>query len=195
MVPSNLHPLSFQRKMMQIRPQSASIDSGIRSITGTSWLLLFGAFLLISACGSDNNDQIIDRPDIPFRADGVLELVRPDGTTHTTLAIEIAEGDSARERGLMDRTSLPARGGMLFLDDEEKIQTFWMRNTPLPLDLIFIDADSQIVNIARRARPLTEQIISSTDSAMYVLEVNGGFADRHGLDESMRIRWRLKADQ
>lgn len=152
----------------------------------------FSALLLFSACGSDNGEQIIERPEIPFRADGVLEVVNPDGSTHTTLVIEIAAGDSARQRGLMERTSLPARGGMLFLDDEEKVQTFWMRNTPLPLDLLFIDADSQIVSISKRARPFTDQIISSEDSAMYVLEVNAGFTDRHNIDESMRIRWRLR---
>ena len=62
-----------------------------------------------------------------------------------------------------------------------------MKNTPLPLDLIFIDSDSQIVNIAKRARPFSEQTISSTDSAMYVLEVNAGFSDRQQIDESMRV--------
>ena len=156
------------------------------------WPLLFSLLLLIPACGSEDGNQVIDATDIQFRPDGVLEVVRPDGTTLTTLVIEIAEDDSARARGLMQRTSLPARGGMLFLDDEEKIQTFWMRNTPLPLDLIFVDADSQIVSVAKRARPFTEQTISSTDTAMFVLEVNAGFTDRHNIDESMRIRWRLK---
>ena len=153
--------------------------------------MLAALLLLLAGCASDDN-QVIETPEIEFRADGLLEVLRPDGSVLTTVVIEIAEGDSARARGLMQRTSLPARGGMLFLDDEEKIQTFWMRNTPLPLDLIFVDADSNIVNIAKRARPFTDQTISSADSALYVLEVNGGFADRYGIDESMRIRWRLK---
>ena len=156
------------------------------------FFMLCLSLLVLAGCGTDDSTQSLDAPEIPFRPDGVLEVLRPDGSTLTTLVIEIAEGDSARARGLMQRTSLPARGGMLFLDDEEKIQTFWMRNTPLPLDLIFVDADSQIVNIAKRARPFTEQTISSSDSALYVLEVNAGFSDRYGIDESMRIRWRLK---
>ncbi len=154
--------------------------------------LFVAMLLLVAGCTSDDSGQVIEAPEIEFRADGLLEVVRPDGSILTTLVIEIAEGDSARARGLMQRTSLPARGGMLFLDNEEKIQTFWMKNTPLPLDLIFVDADSQIVSIAKRARPFTEQTISSTGPALYVLEVNGGFADRYGIDESMRIRWRLK---
>lgn len=153
--------------------------------------IIAATLLILAGCSSDDS-QVIDTPEIEFRADGLLEVLRPDGSILTTIVIEIAEGDSARARGLMQRTSLPARGGMLFLDDEEKIQTFWMRNTPLPLDLIFVDADSNIVSISKRARPFTEQTISSTDVALYVLEVNGGFSDRYGIDESMRIRWRLK---
>ncbi len=154
--------------------------------------IIAATLLILAGCSSDDNNQVIDTPEIEFRADGLLEVLRPDGSVLTTIVIEIAEGDSARARGLMQRTSLPARGGMLFLDDEEKIQTFWMRNTPLPLDLIFVDSDSNIVSITKRARPFTEQTISSADSALYVLEVNGGFSDRYGIDESMRIRWRLK---
>lgn len=148
--------------------------------------------LILAGCTTDDGGDVIDAPDIEFRADGVLEVIKTDGSILTTLVIEIAEGDSARARGLMQRTSLPARGGMLFLDDEEKIQTFWMQNTPLPLDLIFVDADSQIVSISKRARPFTQQTISSADTALYVLEVNAGFTDRYGIDESMRINWRLK---
>lgn len=149
--------------------------------------------LLLAGCNPSNDGRTVERPDIPFRPDGVLEVVRPDGSILTTLVIEIAEGDSARAQGLMHRTSLPARGGMLFLDNESKIQTFWMRNTPLPLDLIFVDADSNIVNIAKRVRPLSDETISSADSALYVLEVNAGFSDKYGIDESMSIRWSLKA--
>ncbi|MFK7844989.1 MAG: DUF192 domain-containing protein [Rhodothermales bacterium] len=156
-----------------------------------TYLFIF-LLLALAGCTSDNGSDVIDEPNIEFRPDGVLEVIRTDGSVLTTLVIEIAAGDSARARGLMQRNSLPARGGMLFLDDEEKIQTFWMRNTPLPLDLIFVDADSQIVSISKRARPFTEQTISSADTALYVLEVNAGFTDRYGIDESMRISWRLK---
>lgn len=152
-------------------------------------LLLFSVLWI--GCTSDDT-QVIEQAEIPFRADGLLKILREDGSTLTTLAIEIAEGDSARARGLMQRTSLPARGGMLFIDSESKVQTFWMRNTPLPLDLIFIDADSQFVSIAKNARPFSDDTISSADTAMYVLEVNGGFSDKYKLDESMSVSWELK---
>ncbi len=147
------------------------------------------AFLLLAGCGSDDKGNAV-QTDIPFRPDGLLELLREDGSLITTMVIEIAEGDSARARGMMDRREIPARGGMLFLDNEVRVQTFWMKNTPLPLDIIFVSSDSQVVSIAKRTRPFSEETVSSTGPAQYVLEVRGGFSDRYGLDETTRLRWR-----
>lgn len=144
---------------------------------------------LTAGCGSGSDEPVI-QTDIPFRADGMLEVVRPDGSVASTLVIEIAEGDSARARGLMQRRSLPARGGMLFLDDEVKVQSFWMKNTPLPLDIIFVGADSSIVSIAERTVPFSETTVSSTGPAQYVLEVRAGYAARFGIDSTVTLRWR-----
>ena len=144
--------------------------------------------ILLAGCGSNQRDDVV-QTDIAFRPDARLDLLRSDGTAITSLVVEIASGDSARARGLMQRRSLPANGGMLFVDNTEREQTFWMKNTPLPLDLIFISADSQVVSIAKRARPFSEQTISSEAPAQYVLEVRAGFADRHGLSDSTHVRW------
>jgi uncharacterized membrane protein (UPF0127 family) len=156
--------------------------------------LLIAAFCIGAGCGSDTNSNAI-RTEIPFRADGILEVLREDGSLITTLAIEIAEGDSARARGLMDRRSIPARGGMLFLDDEVRVQTFWMKNTPLPLDIVFVSADSQVVSIAKRTRPFSEETVSSTAPAQFVLEVRGGLTDRYGIDSTSSMRWRRAASE
>lgn len=152
-------------------------------------LLTLLGLLLVIGCG--------DEPPAPsesprFRADGVLEFLRPDGSRITAIAVEIAEGDSAQARGLMQRRSLPERGGMLFIDDAPEMKRFWMKNTYLPLDIVFVAADSEVVNIAERARPLSEAFIRSTAPAQYVVEVRGGFAEQHGLTDSTRIRWRLR---
>jgi len=90
----------------------------------------------------------------------------------------------------MQRRSLPAKGGMLFLSNEEKIQSFWMKNTPLPLDLVFIGADSSVVNIVERTLPFSESTIVSTAPAQYVLEVRAGFTARNGIDSTASVRWR-----
>jgi uncharacterized protein len=153
-------------------------------------LVVLGLLALSLFAGCGGSDEPVIQTDIPFRPDGILEVLRPDGSVLTTLVIEIAEGDSARARGLMQRRSLPARGGMLFLSNEEKIQSFWMKNTPLPLDLVFIGADSSVLNIVERTLPFSESTIVSTAPAQYVLEVRAGFTARNGIDSSASVRWR-----
>lgn len=145
--------------------------------------------LALSGCGDDDRNSGI-RTDIPFRADAVLEFIAPDGSVITPLAVEIAETDSARARGLMQRRSLPARGGMLFLFDAPDSLSFWMENTPLPLDIIFVDAQQEVVNIVKRSRPYSREFIHSTAPAQTVVEVRAGFTDRYGITDSTRIRWR-----
>ena len=149
------------------------------------------ATFVVFGCNDSSSSSSSARADIPFTPTGLLELVAPDGTVITNVAIEIARGDSARARGLMDRTSLPSRGGMLFFDEEARDQTFWMKNTLIPLDIIFISADSQVVNVVKNTRPLSEDRVSSTAPAQYVLEVKAGFADAYQVDSTTSVRWRL----
>lgn len=127
-----------------------------------------------------------------FEVEGTLDFLNEEGSPFLRIAVELAETRAEQTRGLMGRRSLPARGGMLFVYPAEIEQSFWMKNTPLPLDIIFIGADSSIVNIARRTRPLSEDSISSAAPAQYVLEVRAGFVDRHGIDESTKIRWQRR---
>lgn len=148
--------------------------------------------MVLSACGdwgqgSENGD--LDGEPIPFRMDGELTFLR-DGSENVTIEIEIAESDSARERGLMQRDSLPDLGGMLFIFPREETQSFWMANTPLALDLIFVDSDSQIVDIDKYTRPFSTGSIASDAPAQYVIEVKAGFSDTHGITEGDRVRWR-----
>ena len=127
-------------------------------------------------------------PEVQFHIDGTLDIMRA-GQTLRTLEIEIADTDDKRERGMMERTAFPPDTGMLFLMEQERVQQFWMGNTPLSLDLIFIDADSQIVDISREAMPYSPEAIVSRVPALYVLEVPAGFADSQGLVEGDRVRW------
>lgn len=156
-----------------------------------AWLLLLlVALTFLAACESEDDTLPTVQMDIPFRQDGVLTFISPDGDSLATIAIEIAEGDSARQRGLMQRRGLPAQGGMLFLDDRAREQSFWMRNTPLPLDILFVGADSQVINIAERTRPYSDSALVSAAPAQYVLEVRAGFTDRYGITDSTRLVWR-----
>ncbi len=140
-------------------------------------------------CGkSDPHEGVLQEPE--FTVEGTLDFLRPDGSVIVRIAVELAETREEQTVGLMRRRSLPSRGGMLFIYDEDQPQSFWMKNTPMPLDIVFIASDSSIVNIAKRTTPLSEQTIESDAPARYVLELRGGFTERYGIDESARIYWR-----
>lgn len=127
---------------------------------------------------------------IPFDKEGRLAFLQNRDTV-VVLDIEVADSDSARERGMMQRDSFPSQtSGMLFPFPEEKERNFWMANTPVPLDLFFVSADSQVVNIAKYAQPNTADQIASEGLAQYVLETPAGFADSYGIVEDDRVRWR-----
>ncbi len=102
------------------------------------------------------------------------------------VTVEIARDPYSWGKGLMFRDSLPKDSGMLFIFPNEDKRSFWMKNTLIPLDMIFITADKKIVTIQKNATPCKTLLCpqyASTEKAMYVLEVNGGFADAHGVRE------------
>ncbi|MFT5144705.1 MAG: uncharacterized membrane protein (UPF0127 family) [Rhodothermales bacterium] len=125
---------------------------------------------------------------IPFRASGSLTLIQ-EGRDVVTLDIEIADTDSSRSRGLMQRESLPDKSGMLFVFEQSSMQGFYMANTLMSLDFFFIGADSVIVNTVKYAPPLSLETIPSTGPALWVLEVPAGFIDNYGLVAGDQVTW------
>jgi uncharacterized membrane protein (UPF0127 family) len=160
-------------------------------------LLLALLLVVLPACTGDSNppdEDSASETTIPFDKEGRLAFVQGRDTL-VSIDIEVADTDSARERGMMQRDGFPSeKSGMLFPFAEEKTQSFWMANTPLALDLFFINADSQIVRIKKYAQPNTASSISSNAPAQYVLETGAGFADSYGIVEGARVRWR-RTDQ
>jgi uncharacterized membrane protein (UPF0127 family) len=101
--------------------------------------------------------------------------------------IEIALTPAQQAQGLMFRREMPADAGMLFVFPESREQTFWMKNTYLPLDMVFIEPDGTILSIAERTVPLTETPVASHGNAKAVLELNGGTAARLGLKPGDKV--------
>jgi uncharacterized protein len=126
---------------------------------------------------------------IPFRKDGSLEFLRSGGEQVAVIDIEIAETDSARARGLMQRDSLPPESGMLFIFEVDEPRTFWMVNTRISLDMVFVSGDSVVVDVARYVQPLSHKSTSSRVPARYVIEVPAGYVDSKGIVETDRVRW------
>ena len=107
------------------------------------------------------------------------------------IEIEVADEEAERMRGLMDRISMPENAGMLFIFEEEEQRSFWMKNTYLSLDIIFINSKKEIVSIQTYTTPKTTTGIPSELPAKYVLEVNAGFTDKYGISAGDKIDFNL----
>jgi len=103
-------------------------------------------------------------------------------------SVEIADDVGERAQGLMFRKSMPASAGMLFVYDTPQTLSFWMRNTLIPLDLLFIDSRGLVQHIHSNAVPLDETPINGGDNLLAVLEINGGLAARMGITEGTAVR-------
>lgn len=117
-----------------------------------------------------------------------LTVTAADGTVHE-FAVELAESRFEQAKGLMFRREMGADEGMLFPMDPPREARFWMKNTVIPLDIIFIGADRRILNIAAQTVPYSEAGIPSDGVARAVLELNGGRAAELGIAAGDKVRW------
>jgi uncharacterized protein len=110
--------------------------------------------------------------------------------TRIHVPVELASTEQERARGLMYRHDLPADAGMLFVFPETADHAFWMKNTPLPLDMIFIGEDLGIVGVVEHAVPFSTRSLRVAYPSRYVLEVNAGFAARNRIGPGDRVEFR-----
>lgn len=114
--------------------------------------------------------------------------LEPEGRDPVRVSVEVAHTEPLRRRGLMYRRHLARDAGMLFVFPRAERQSFWMRNTFLRLDMIFVD-DGRVVGIVEDAAPLTEEERAVEQESKYVLEVHAGFAREHGLALGTPVRF------
>ena len=124
--------------------------------------------------------------DIDFTRDGEVSIFKNDSLIQT-IEVEFAKNDEERALGLMYRSSMDEHQGMWFIFPEEAPRSFYMRNTEIPLDIIYLDKDKNVVSIAKNARPYDETSLPSEKPAMYVLEINGGLSDKWGIEKGDRM--------
>ena len=127
---------------------------------------------------------------IDFVKEGELTFTTTDSEYISKIDIEIAGDDDARSTGLMYRNKLAENQGMIFIFQQERPQSFWMRNTVLSLDMIFVNAENVIVKIRKETIPFDESQYTSEKPAKYVVEVNAGYTDKFGIKEGDKIIWR-----
>lgn len=115
-----------------------------------------------------------------------LTIVTASGERHD-FSVELALDPDQREQGLMYRKTMAPDAGMLFDFGEARAISMWMRNTLIPLDMVFIDDAGTITHIHEQAKPLSEAIISSQGPVKYVLELNGGEASRREIHKGDKV--------
>ena len=116
-----------------------------------------------------------------------VTILTQDGRERS-FQVEIADTPAKREMGLQYRSELAPSRGMIFLFPSESEQTFWMKNTPIPLDMIFINRDRRIVGIVEQATPFTLDSRSVSGASQYVLEINGGLSRKYGFKKGDSVR-------
>ncbi len=124
-----------------------------------------------------------------FRKDGELHFLNSNDSVIFSIDMEIATTDAEHERGLMFRKQMDENKGMLFIFPYEDWRSFWMRNTLIPLDIIYVGADRKVVSICKNAQTMNDKSLPSEAPAMYVVEINAGLCDKYGIDKGTVINF------
>ncbi|HLV24443.1 MAG TPA: DUF192 domain-containing protein [Moheibacter sp.] len=165
-------------------------------------VLAIACLTIMNSCGKNENSSPsgeVSKVEIEFTKNGELEFLNANGEPFKKINIEIADTPNKRARGLMDRSQMAENDGMLFIFENNEIRkhTFYMKDTRIPLDIMYFDKDSVLINIARNAQPGADSELSpggtvaaAADDSKFVVEINGGLAETWGIKEGeTKIRW------
>lgn len=145
------------------------------------FLAISSLLLLVSSCKEDR--KVIKPIEIKFKKEGDLSLYKAaNDSLITSFAIEIADNDYETQTGLMNRNSMKDSNAMLFIFPNMQIRSFYMKNTLITLDIIYLDDNKTIVSIIENAKPLDETSLPSGSPAKYVLEINGGLSQQFNIE-------------
>ncbi|WP_299254988.1 DUF192 domain-containing protein [uncultured Aquimarina sp.] len=148
------------------------------------FIILITVFTLsVFSCKKENDKKIITE-EIKFTKEGELSIYSIGDSIPkqvVALDIEIADNEYERETGLMYRKSMEEKKGMLFVQENFRPQSFYMKNTLIPLDIIYIDDKFRIVSFQKNAKPLDETSLPSGKPAKYILEINAGLSNQWNL--------------
>ncbi len=150
-------------------------------------------FLLGCQPNKDNNSNS-NTTKYPFKKEGNLSIFTSKSDS-LSFNIEVAETEEETTMGLMYRQTMNDNEAMLFIFPYQRQLSFWMKNTYIPLDLLFINSNMKIVHIHKNAIPLDETMLPSENEAQYVLEINGGLADKLGIKLNQTISYNLLKTQ
>jgi uncharacterized protein len=144
----------------------------VRRVSQTVFLLF--ALSSVAAC-----EKKLETVEVQFK--------NADGTTSPKISAEVVDTNSERQMGMMYRKEMAETSGMLFVFPEEQLRSFWMRNTYVELDIVFLDKDLKVVSIAERATPLSEKSRPSMKPAQFALEILGGQSAKWGVQPGSQL--------
>ena len=160
----------------------------IRTLRATAFVM----FAALSACAQQAGETAPTTSGAsigPAAPTEVLTIETHQGPVR--LNVEIADDEAERNRGLMYRDPLPDDRGMLFHFQTPEYASFWMRNTPSPLDIIFIGVDGRILNVADHTTPYSDAPVPASGLTRGVLEIRAGRAEQLGIRPGDRVRHRI----
>jgi len=166
--------------------------NGFVKIVSSVIILSFIIFIIMTNIpqSQKTKSKTVKHTSINFKKDGELTFNSSKGNRISTIDIEIADNDDKRTRGLMDRISMEENQGMIFLFPHERIQSFWMKNTVIPLDMIFVNRENVIVTIKQDTVPFDTGQYRSTKPASIVVEVVAGYTALYNIKVGDKIVWR-----
>lgn len=156
------------------------------------YLLIILSFSMLLACKPKVQPPKEEKP--LFRHDGYVEILATDGSLKAKFDVEIATKEGEHARGLKFREEMAENRGMLFVFEFIDYHPFWMQDTYLSLDMLFIDQYEKIVHIERNTPPFSEELIAPETPVKYVLELLAGTAEKLNISEKDMLRWHYKED-
>jgi uncharacterized protein len=160
-----------------------------------SLMIILIVFSHLFGCREETYNKIhtssINQPhEVQFHKEGELVFINKDGNSIVTIDVEIPQTLEEISAGLMFRHALAEKQGMLFEHDKFKARFFWMKNTYIPLDMVFADKTKNIIRIRENAAPLSKELIPIPEGTQYTIEVNGGFCHKYGIVAGDRVEIR-----
>ena len=154
------------------------------------WGLLAVLLIQLISCKEKEQKVLSTESDVQFSVEGQLRIYRDSSQSPLAqFEIEVADNDYEIQTGMMYRNELAPNRGMLFVFPDEQMRYFYMKNTEIPLDIIYIDREYYIVSFQKNAKPLDETSLPSEAPAQYVFEIAGGRSDQLGLQVGDRIEF------
>lgn len=152
--------------------------------------LVFSILTFYNCKDSVNSENKSLTKEITFTKEGQLTLLKAENDSIiSTLDIEIADDEYSTQTGLMYRHSMAENQGMLFVFNDSRQRSFYMKNTEIPLDIIYLNSDKEIVSFQKNAKSFDETSLPSEAASQYVLEINAGLSDKWKLEKGDKIQF------